>query len=1079
MFCRSRLFIALFGLAILRYMAWAQTPAATKPDYSKEAFVIEQSTGQIAFENDGTGTRESTARIRIQSDAGVQRYGLLTFSYQSAFESLDIDYVRVIKPGGEVVATPADDAQDMASAITREAPSYSDIREKHLAVKGLGVGDLLEFHTIWHSTKALAPGQFWYAYNFSHDGIILQETLRISVPRDRQVKWKSPAVKPAIADEQGRRTFTWTTSQLEHQTPDQDKADKEEKLYQLARGKLPPPEVQISSFQKWEDVGRWYNDLQQDKVKPTAEIIAKAAQLTKGAADDDAKTRAIYKYVSTEFRYIGVALGIGRYQPHTAAEVLANQYGDCKDKHTLLASLLSAASIKAYPALINSTHDTDLDVPSPAQFDHVITAVPWTNGFLWLDTTAEVAPFGYILSPLLNKQALVMSDGKPPALVATPAESPTKAMQTFKIDAKLSDDGTLEGKVERTDQGNDMDVVLRSGFRRLPMAQWKELVQQISSRSGFSGDVSEVTTSQPTDIDQPFRISYVYKRKDFPDWPNRRVAAALPVIALPETEIDGSTQHPTWLGQPEEKHFIANITLPDGYRLEPKRSVDVSYDFAEYHSSSAFRKGVLTVKRDFASKLTEIPQAENKEYADFIETVSNDRGKYNQLSSGPEPAQQATRQGSFRVTRQEIMNLPDSSVAEASRKELDSRALADADRTREAIVALQNALAIDPSFTRGWMEIGALLLTTHQIDAASEAYRKATECDPKFALAHKMLAFSLIDLHKLGDAVGVLQKVVELAPGDFDGPGNLGRVLAKLGRYGESITAFEAALNLNPDHAVTKMFLGISLLQIGEHDRGLNELTRALEIDPSADMLNSVAYELAKAGKELPLALKYAERAVKEEEQRSDHIRLSSLRDEDLELMEALANDWDTLGWVHFCLGNNGRAEKFLVAAWELSQGYEQADHLGQLYEKQGMNEAATRMYRMALASSLLYRGENESLPRIRNHLRHLHPSDSESELVSAATGELTAARTLAIPHITKETASADFCLLVGPKSRQSKFIAGSEALQSAERVLDKLQFHLSVPEDSEAHVLRRGTLSCDSSNCSFVLYPSGRFTLD
>ena len=96
------------------------------------------------------------------------------------------------KADGSMVPTPAENTQDMAAQITREAPFYSDLREKHVAVKGLGVGDVLEFQAHWHGTKALAPGQFWYAYNFSHDGIILREQLQISVPRDRPVKWKGP-----------------------------------------------------------------------------------------------------------------------------------------------------------------------------------------------------------------------------------------------------------------------------------------------------------------------------------------------------------------------------------------------------------------------------------------------------------------------------------------------------------------------------------------------------------------------------------------------------------------------------------------------------------------------------------------------------------------------------------------------------------------------------------------------------------------------------------------------------------------------------------------------------------------------
>jgi transglutaminase-like putative cysteine protease len=117
-------------------------------------------------------------------------------------------------------------------------------------------------------------------------------------------------------------------------------------------------------------------------------------------ADDDAKLRALYNYVSLRYRYVGIAFGIGRYQPHASGEILGNQYGDCKDKHTLLAALLKAAGIQAYPALISNMTTVDLDVPSPGQFNHVITVVVKGDTFSWMDTTPEVTPIGYLLTPL-------------------------------------------------------------------------------------------------------------------------------------------------------------------------------------------------------------------------------------------------------------------------------------------------------------------------------------------------------------------------------------------------------------------------------------------------------------------------------------------------------------------------------------------------------------------------------------------------------------------------------------------------------------------------------------------------------
>jgi Domain of Unknown Function with PDB structure (DUF3857) len=133
---------------------------------------------EIAFGNDGNFTLQQTSRIRVQTDAGVKHWGLLSFPFQSATQTVDIDYVRVRKPDGSTLITPPDNVQDLDAEITRSAPFYSDLREKHVAVKGL-VGDILEYQAHWHTTKPLIPGQFWFQYNFQRDGIVLAERLEI------------------------------------------------------------------------------------------------------------------------------------------------------------------------------------------------------------------------------------------------------------------------------------------------------------------------------------------------------------------------------------------------------------------------------------------------------------------------------------------------------------------------------------------------------------------------------------------------------------------------------------------------------------------------------------------------------------------------------------------------------------------------------------------------------------------------------------------------------------------------------------------------------------------------------------
>ena len=90
-----------------------------KKDYSQEGFVIEQVRTLYRFEHDGTGRKETIARIRVQSEAGVEQWGQVVIGYSSANERVEIPYVRVRKKDGTVVTAPADSVQDLSAPVAR------------------------------------------------------------------------------------------------------------------------------------------------------------------------------------------------------------------------------------------------------------------------------------------------------------------------------------------------------------------------------------------------------------------------------------------------------------------------------------------------------------------------------------------------------------------------------------------------------------------------------------------------------------------------------------------------------------------------------------------------------------------------------------------------------------------------------------------------------------------------------------------------------------------------------------------------------------------------------------------------
>src|SRR6266849_3402054 len=487
--------------ALAQASASSSSKQITNNANSEEAAVFERILNRAHFENDGTEVSETEAVVRIQSQAGVEEFGQLVFGYSSATEKLDVEYVRVRKPDGKVVATPDSTAQDFAPDVLREAPMYSDYRQRHISVAGLQPGDTLEYRTVTRVLTPLAAGNFWYEHSFPKGVVVNEDRLEIDIPKARDVKLKTPAHKPDIQETGDRRVYTWVVKDIQ---PDRDK-DKDKEETDEDTG----PDVQLTTFTDWRQVSQWYAKLQGERMTLDDGVRKKALALAKGAAPPTEKARRLYDFVARNVRSVRISLGVGRYQPHSASDVLQNGYGDCKDKHTLLSALLRAEGIQSYPVLIHSTRKLDADVPSPAQFDHVITAarLETGTGLTWLDTTPEVAPYGLILYQLRNKQAVVASEDSEGGLQRTPADSPVKTFMHFTIDGKLSEFGALDATVEFSAQG-DRDFPMRAGFRQVPQARWKDFAKILSTSWGFPGEVDQVQLDSIEDTAKPFHLKY-------------------------------------------------------------------------------------------------------------------------------------------------------------------------------------------------------------------------------------------------------------------------------------------------------------------------------------------------------------------------------------------------------------------------------------------------------------------------------------------------------------------------------------------------------------------------------------------
>jgi hypothetical protein len=272
------------------------------------------------------------------------------------------------------------------------------------------------------------------------------------------------------------------------------------------------------------------------------------------------------------------------------------------------------------------------------------------------------------------------------------------------------------------------------------------------------------------------------------------------------------------------------------------------------------------------------------------------------------------------------------------------------------------------------------------------------------------------------------------------------------------------------------MLLADAYLGVGDAENARATFKQATKLDPSPAVLNNVAYDLAEKNLDLESARDYAERAVRTEEELSGRMQIEDVKSSDLGQAQTLATFWDTLGWVYFRLNDFSAAEKYLAAAWQVSQNPVSGQHLGKVYEKQGRKGSALHIYQLAHSAAplrvairpqtMLSRNESGETPDA--DLKRLGGKPDPGKAVT----ELNEMRTVQLPRLVGGTASAEFYVVLGPGTKvDAKFNSGADSLKRAEKVLTKVNFKFVFPDDGPERIARKALLGCyPYSGCSIVL---------
>ena len=190
------------------------------------------------------------------------------------------------------------------------------------------------------------------------------------------------------------------------------------------------------------------------------------------------------------------------------------------------------------------------------------------------------------------------------------------------------------------------------------------------------------------------------------------------------------------------------------------------------------------------------------------------------------------------------------------------------------------------------------------------------------------------------DATGEMEKAetssrmaLSLAPERSNIRTYLAGLLTRQERYEEAITLLREGLDRDPDDTVLLFQMGVTYDRSGRFDMTEEVLQRLLKADPDhPDALNYLGYSWAEQGRNLEEALRLIQRALR--------------------IRPDAAYIIDSLGWVHYQMGDYGKALDLLLKAVEnMKDDPTVLDHLGDIYEKLGQEDLAVQYWSRALAA--------------------------------------------------------------------------------------------------------------------------------
>jgi hypothetical protein len=616
---------------------WVRTAAQQKlPAYPPETnavVLLDETTYTVA--PDGTAIERKRSALKILRPQGRDK-GIVSVWFNKDSQILSLR-VWSIGPDGREYAVP--DKEIVEFGDPQGGELYNDVRYKAAKPPGRDPGGIIAYEY----EKHLQPYASETTWHFQGEAPRVAQSLTLELPAGftYTTVWAHHA--PSKEADLENRRWRWEMKDTAGvDFDDVPHAPAERSTTGRMTIRYAPAGSSMPAQDSWRSVGEWYEKLSHDRLAPTPELTAKAQELAAGKADFFDKTEAIAEFVQKQIRYFVIEMGVGGYQPHFAGDIFRNRYGDCKDKATLLSSMLSTVGVHAALMLVDSDRGyIDPNAPSISA-DHMIAAIEIPKGYdspkmhsvvtaktgrrylIFDPTWAARAPYGQLEYDLQESYGVLL-EGADSEAIAIPLLPPTQNTIHRTAKLQLASDGTLKGSVIDKRFG-DVSTHRRALYTHGDAKEQSEYLDHVLEQDFTTFKVADVKVENVESLNKPLATTYNIDVDHYARSTGPLLMVRPRVLGDEAPAVDHKPRTlPIDLGETMQANDEYDIELPAGYVVdELPDPVKLDLGFASYESSSSVKGNVLHYSRTYTVREIKLPAEKYSDLQKLASVIATD-----------------------------------------------------------------------------------------------------------------------------------------------------------------------------------------------------------------------------------------------------------------------------------------------------------------------------------------------------------------------------------------------------------------------------------------------------------------------